>query len=323
LLGVSIITFILSHVAPGDPARLASGIEAQEEQVQRLRAELGLDQPLPVQYLGYLRRLLTGDLGASILNKVPVRDNLAEFFPATLELALAALVVALVCGIPLGVLAAVHQDGWIDHLSRLGALAGIAFPVFWVAIVLVLLFYFRLGWFPSSGRVDPQLILQYPVHSRTGLLTVDALLSGNWFVLRDALWHLALPAFSLALSTLARVMRMTRTTMIEVLNEAYMTTAQAKGLTKRRVLYVHALRNALIPTTTIVGLAFGYLLSGSVLVETVFGWPGLGKYAFDSITYLDFPAIMGITLLSTLVFLAVNLLVDILYVRLDPRIRYE
>jgi peptide/nickel transport system permease protein len=323
LFGVSLITFTLSRVVPGDPARLASGLEASEAQVQRLREELGLDRPLHEQYLHYVGRLLVGDFGVSIFNKQPVRSNLAVFFPATLELSLAALLMSLVVGIPLGVLSAVHKDGWIDQLGRVAALLGIAFPVFWVGIVLLLVFYFRLGWFPSSGRVNPQVFLQQPVAPITGLLTVDALLGANWPVLRNALWHLALPAFSLALSTLARVTRMTRATMIEVLSEAYITTARAKGLPPRRLLYAHALRNAMIPTVTIIGISFGYLLGGSVLVETVFSWPGLGKYAFDAITYLDFPAIMGITLLSTLVFLLVNLLVDVLYVRLDPRIRYE
>lgn len=322
MFGVSIITFALSHVVPGDPARLALGVEANEKQVKRLRAELGLDQPLPVQYVTYIRDLSRGDLGQSILNQKPVRENLSTFFPATMELALTSLALALLLGVPLGVLSAVHKDGPFDHLSRIGALLGIAFPVFWVGIVLLLIFYFKLGWFPSSGRVEPQLLLQFPVRRITGLLTIDALLTGNWPVLRNALWHLALPAFSLSLSTLARVVRMTRTTMVEVLSENYVTTARAKGLTERRVVYWHALKNAMIPTVTIVGIAFGYLLGGSVLVETIFGWPGLGKYAFDSITYLDFPAIMGITLLATFVFLTVNLLVDVFYVYLDPRIRY-
>jgi peptide/nickel transport system permease protein len=322
LFGVSLITFTLSHVMPGDPARLASGIEADEAQVQRLRVELGLDQPLPLQYVTYVRHLLQGDLGKSILNNLPVRENLARFFPATLELALASLVIALALGIPLGVLAAVRKDGLFDHLSRLGALLGIAFPVFWVGIVLLLIFYFKLGWFPSSGRVDPEILLQYPVRTGTGLLTIDALLSGAWPVLASTLWHLVLPAFSLSLSTLARVARMTRTTMIEALSEAYVMTARAKGLPERRVVYGHALRNAMIPTVTIIGIAFGYLLGGSVLVETIFGWPGLGGYAFDAILYLDFPSIMGITLLATVVFLTANLLVDLVYVYLDPRIHY-
>ncbi|MGQ0569672.1 MAG: ABC transporter permease [Armatimonadota bacterium] len=321
-LGISVITFTLSRVVPGDPARLAAGLEAREEQVERIRSEFGLDQPLSVQYARYARRLLRGDLGQSIFNQQPVRDNLRRFFPATFELAAAALVLALLLGIPLGVVSAVHKDRSVDQFSRVVALLGIAFPVFWVGIVLLLVFYFRLGWFPGGGRVDAPIFLQQPVPSLTGLLTIDALITGNWSVWRNALWHLALPAFCMSLSPLARVTRMTRTTMAEVLHEMYVTTARAKGLHERRVVYKHALRNALIPTVTLVGIASGYLLGGSVLVETIFSWPGLGRYAFDSITLLDFQAIMGITLLATVVFVITNLIVDVLYVLLDPRIRY-
>ena len=320
--GVSIITFVLSHIMPGDPARLASGLEAHEEQVQALRMELGLDQSLPVQYWMYVRRLAQGDLGVSIMNHRPIRDNLTSFFPATLELSLASLLLSLLVGIPLGVLSAIYKDAIWDHLSRVGALLGIAFPVFWVGIVLLLVFYYKLGWFPSGGRVDTYLVLHDPVPAITGLLTLDSLMAGNWLVLRSALWHLTLPAISLSLSTLARVARMTRTSMVEVLQEPYINTARSMGLGERTVLYGHALRNAMIPTTTIVGISFGYLLGGSVLVETIFSWPGLGKYAFESIIYMDFPGIMGVTLLATLVFLTTNLIVDVCYLVLDPRIRY-
>jgi peptide/nickel transport system permease protein len=322
-VGVSIITFTLSRVIPGDPARLAAGLEAREDQVERLRRELGLDRPLAAQYVAYLRDLTRGNLGRSIFNQMPVRDNLRTFFPATVELTVASLILALLVGIPLGVVSSVHRNQLIDQLTRIGALLGIAFPVFWVGIVLLLVFYFHLGWFPSGGRASATLLLQLPVASRTGLLTIDALMAGNWAVLKDALWHLVLPAVSLALSPLARVMRMTRSTMTEVLTEAYVTTARAKGLPERRVLYGHALRNALIPTVTLIGIATGYLLGGSVLVETIFSWPGLGKYAFDAITLLDFPAVMGITLLATVVFVLVNLVVDVAYIYLDPRIRYR
>ncbi len=320
--GISAITFTLSRVVPGDPARLAAGLEAREDQVQRLRRELGLDQPLPVQYLRYVRGLLAGDLGRSIFNQQPVRDNLARFFPATFELAAASLVLALALGIPLGVISAVHKDRSIDLLNRVAALLGIAFPVFWIGIILLLIFYFKLGWFPGGGRVDPSLLLAHPVPPVTGLLTLDALITRNWAVMGNALWHLVLPAVCLSLSPLARVMRMTRATMAEVLTEAFVNTARAKGLSERRVVYKHALKNAMIPTITLIGIATGYLLGGSVLVETIFSWPGLGRYAFEAITLLDFQAIMGITLLATVIFVTVNLAVDVLYVSLDPRITY-
>jgi peptide/nickel transport system permease protein len=321
-VGISVIAFTLSRIEPGDPARLVAGLEAREDQVERVRTELGLDRPLAAQYLAYARGLLRGDLGRSIFNQRPVSANIRAFLPATFELAAAALLLALALGIPLGVISAVHKDRAVDQFSRVVALLGIAFPVFWIGIVLLLLFYFRLGWFPGGGRVDSHLLLARPVPPITGLLTLDALLRGNWPVWRDALWHVALPAFCLALSPLARITRMTRTTMAEVLHEAYVQTARAKGLQERHVVYKHALRNALIPTVTLVGIASGYLLGGSVLVETIFSWPGLGRYAFDAITLLDFQSIMGITLLAAGVFVTVNLIVDILYVALDPRIRY-
>jgi ABC-type dipeptide/oligopeptide/nickel transport system permease component len=194
-------------------------------------------------------------------------------------------------------------------------------PVFWTGIILLLVFFFYLGWFPSGGRIDPIVAIENPPPDITGLLTVDALLTGNWTLLKDALWHLALPAITLSLATLARVVRITRTSMLEALNEPYISTARAKGMPERRVVYVHALKNALIPVVTIVGIAAGFLLGGSVLVETIFAWPGIGKYAFDSITVLDYNSILGVTLLATLVFISVNLVVDIVYAYLDPRIR--
>jgi peptide/nickel transport system permease protein len=321
LFAITLITFTLSHVIPGDPARLVSGLDATEEQVQRLREELGLDRPLPVQYGIYVRGLLEGDLGRSLVNGAPVRDNLGDFFPATLELALAALVLALIVGVPLGVVSAVHKDGPVDHLSRLLALAGVAMPVFWIGIILLLVFFFHLGWFPSGGRVDALVAIEHPLPDITGLLTIDSLLTGNWSLLKDAVWHLALPAFTLSLATLARVVRITRTSMLEALNQPYIATARAKGLPERRVIYVHALKNALIPVVTILGIATGFLLGGSVLVEKIFAWPGMGKYAFDSITFLDYNSILGVTLLATVVFIGVNLAVDVVYAYLDPRIR--
>jgi peptide/nickel transport system permease protein len=307
---------------PGDPARLAAGLEAREEQVQRLRAELGLDRPMYLQYLSYAGGLLRGDLGRSIFNGQPVGENLRRFFPATFELAVAALALALALGIPLGVLSAVHRNRAIDQVGRVVALLGIAFPVFWIGIVLLLVFYFHLGWFPGGGRVATSLVMGAQVRPITGLLLLDAAMAGQWTVWRNAAWHLVLPASCLALSPLARITRMTRTTMAEVLSEAYVTTARAKGLRERIVVYRHALRNALIPTVTLVGIATGYLLGGSVLVETIFSWPGLGRYAFDAVTLLDFQAIMGITLLAALIFVLATLIVDLLYVLLDPRIRY-
>ncbi len=322
LLGISVLTFFFSHVAPGDPARLVAGLEAPEARVEQLRQELGLDRPMWVQYFDYVSRLMRGDLGQSVLNRRPVADNLKAFFPATVELAVPAFFLSVLVGIPLGVLTAVHKDGFWDNVLRVASLAGIAFPSFWVGIILLLLFYFKLGWLPGSGRMDIMLMTRENVDTVTHFLLVDSLIAGKWSVFWDALRHIILPAVTLSFGPTARFMRFTRTVMLEVLGEVYIQTARAKGLAERAVIVRHALRNALIPTITLMGIAIGYMLGGSVLVETVFGWPGLGKYAFDSIILLDYPAIMGVTLLATVVFLMSNLVVDMIYVVLDPRIEY-
>lgn len=321
LLVVTLITFFLSHVVPGDPARLMAGINAPQEQVERLRQELGLDQSILQQYGTYMSDLARGDLGVALSNGETVAYNLGEAFPATLELALVALAISILAGVPLGVVAAARRGRAADHVSRLIAILGVALPVFVIGIVLLLIFYYKLGLFPSGGRVSPEVVAAHPLRQVTGLITVDALLAGNFRVFVDALWHLALPAFALSLATVARVVRTTRTSMVEVLREPYIATARAKGVPERRVIWRHALRNALIPVATIVGIAFGYLLGGALLVEQIFDWPGLGSYALTSIRQLDYNSIQGITLIATLAFVLVNLAVDLLYARLDPRIR--
>ena len=267
-----------------------------------------------------MKRLVTGDLGTSHVTQRPVREDLREFFPATFELAVAALVISLALGVPIGVLAALHQGRLADQISRVIALVAIALPSFWLAIVLLLVFYRNLGWVPGSGR-SSDIAVQTTLPRITGMLVVDALLQGRWSLAKDALWHLVLPAFCLSLTTMALVIRMTRSSMVEVLGQPYVASARARGLPERRVILVHALKNALIPVLTIVGLSFGFLLGGAVLIEKVFAWPGLGLYAVDSISYLDYNAILGVTLVATLSFMLVNLAVDLLYAKLDPRIR--
>ncbi len=320
LLAVTVVTFALSHLIPGDPARLVAGINAPQEEVEDVRGELGLDRSLGAQYGIYMKRLVTGDLGTSHVTQRAVREDLREFFPATFELAVVALVIALGLGVPMGVLAALHQGRFADHISRVIALAGVALPSFWLAIVLLLIFYRNLGWVPGSGR-SSDIAVQTTLPRITGMLVVDALLQGRWWLAKDALWHLVLPAFCLSLTTLALVIRMTRSSMVEVLGQPYVAAARARGLPERRVILVHTLKNALIPVLTIVGLSFGFLLGGAVLIEKVFAWPGLGLYAVDSISYLDYNAILGVTLVATLSFMLVNLAVDLLYAKLDPRIR--
>nr|WP_042178359.1 ABC transporter permease [Kibdelosporangium sp. MJ126-NF4]CEL13137.1 Dipeptide transport system permease protein DppB (TC 3.A.1.5.2) [Kibdelosporangium sp. MJ126-NF4]CTQ98826.1 Dipeptide transport system permease protein DppB (TC 3.A.1.5.2) [Kibdelosporangium sp. MJ126-NF4] len=315
VFAVAAITFLLTHIVPGDAARVLAGLNASEEAVQRIREQYGLDDSLVVQFGHYIARLVSGDLGDSLTNQRPVAENLLDALPATIELTLAALLIALAVGIPLGVLAATRRGGVADHLGRVISLAGVAMPVFWIGIVLVVVFYAELGWLPSEGQAS------VPADPITGFAVLDAVLRGDGVRLLDVLHHLVLPAVTLSLPTLARVMRTTRSAMLEALAEPYIATARAKGVPERQVVYRHALRNALLPVVTVTGLAFGYLLGGSVLVEKIFKWPGIGRYAYESITVLDYNSVMGVTLVATVAFLVVNLLVDVLHAYLDPKIR--
>jgi peptide/nickel transport system permease protein len=317
LIGVSIITFTISHLVPADPVAAALGDRAREDQVQAFRAEYGLDKPVVEQYVIYMRGLLQGDLGKSIRTRRPVAQDLQEFFPATFELAMAALLIAIVIGIPTGILSARYRNRLPDHVVRVMALIGGSLPIFWLGLLLIGLFYDRLGWLPAGGRIG-QFV---PPPTRiTGLFTVDSLLTGNMLALQSSLWHLILPAFTLGYFSTALISRMMRSSMLEVLNQDYIRTARAKGLHDRLVILRHAFRNALIPTVTIIGVTFGSLLAGAVLTETIFSWPGLGRYATAAAIGLDFPAVMGVTLLAAVIYLVANFVVDVGYAQLDPRI---
>jgi peptide/nickel transport system permease protein len=320
LFGVSLLSFVLSHVVPGDPARLLAGTHAGLAQVQAVRHAYGLDQPLPQQYWTYLTDLAHGNLGTALHTQRAVGQDLRDFLPATLELAIAAMLLAAIIGIPLGTLAAVGRNRLPDHATRVLALGGVSLPVFWVALVLQLLLYYNLGWFPSGGRLD-QTLTPPPTH--TGFYTVDAILAGRPDLLANALWHLVLPAAVLALGPLAVVMRITRASMLEALAQQYVRTARAKGVRRGAVVMSHALRNAVLPTVTVLGLQFGYLLGGAVLVEYIFSWPGIGLYTAQSIEASDYPAIMGVTVVVAFLYVVLNLLVDLSYALLDPRIRYR
>ena len=322
LLAVVALTFLLSRVIPGDPAQLRAGMDATAGEVERMRQRMGLDRPLTEQFLQYFADLLRGDLGMSLFNNRPVLENLRHFFPATIELSLAAMLLAVVIGLPLGAWSALRRGSWVDQGLRLGAMTGLAFPSFVLGIVLILIFFYHLGWLPSGRRLNVMAQISRSAPPITRLLLIDSLLGGDWRLLADAAQHLILPAITLGLAPLARLMRFTRAALLEELLQPYAQTARSKGLRPRRILAVHLLRNALIPTVTVLGIAFGSTLSGSVLVETIFNWPGVGQYAFDAVFHLDYPAIVGVTLLTTTVYLFVNLLVDIAYVYLDPRIQY-
>jgi len=318
LFGVTLLVFILSHVVPGDPARLAAGPQARQEQVDSVRKEYGLDKPVPEQYVMYMGNLFKGNLGKSLQSRRPVAEDLIDYFPATLELTLVATLIAVIGGVASGLLSAVHKNKLIDHIARVVSLGGVSIPVFWLGLVLVLIFYRALGWLPFGGRLDASL--SPPAHI-TGLYILDSLLTANWRTLGSSIAYLVLPAFTLAFSSLGVVSRMTRASLLDVLQEDYIRTARGKGLQERLVLMRHALKNALIPVTTIIGLQFGGLLGGAFLVEVIFSWPGLGTYAMKAIMFLDYNGIIGVTLLTGLVFMVVNLLVDLTYIAIDPRIR--
>lgn len=319
LLGLTILTFTLTNVVPGDPARLAAGPQATPEMVERVREEFGLDDPIYVQYFRYMRGVLTGDWGPSVLSRRPVASDLKVYWPATVELVIASLVIAVIAGIPLGVISAVKQDRWQDHTSRIVALIGVSLPSFWMALLLQWFVALRFGIVPISGRISHQV--GAPDHV-TGMYILDSILTGNLASIQSATLHIILPALCLSTGALATITRMTRSSLLEVLGHDYIRTARAKGLSERPVLMRHALRNAIMPTVTMLGLSFGFLLGGSVLIETIFDWPGIGLYAVNSALALDFMPIMGIAIVYGIVFSLVNLGVDILYGFIDPRIRY-
>ncbi|MGI9145630.1 MAG: ABC transporter permease [Chloroflexota bacterium] len=320
MLGMTLIAFVVSHSVPADPVAAHLGQRSMEDPVivAAFRAQWGLDKPLPEQYLTYLRNLVQGNLGMSIRTHMPVSDDLSRYLPASAELAIVATVVGIALGIPFGVASAVRRNHWLDHVVRGVSLLGVSSPVFWLGLIALYVFYFRLGWFSGPGRLD--IGLPEPTHL-TGMYTVDSLLTGNWAALGSSVRHLVLPGMVLASVYLGLVTRMTRSTMLEVLATDYVRTARGKGLSLRAVIYRHALRNALIPTITVLGLAFGDILAGTVLTETIFSWPGIGRYAYQSAVTLDFPAIMGVSLLIAGVFITVNLLTDLAYVFFDPRLR--
>lgn len=326
ILGVTLLTFSLIRLIPGDPVEVMMGERTLDPELHAAAlARLGLDQPLYVQYGSYLNSLLHGDLGQSLKTQVKVWDEFKSLFPATLELAIMALLIALVLGMVAGVLAAVKRGTWLDHTVMTAALTGYSMPIFWWGLLLILIFSVGLGWTPVSGRID----LLFDIPPKTGFMLWDAWLAQqadpeyNTGAVWDAFRHLILPSVVLATIPLAVIARMTRSSMLEVLREDYVRTARAKGLSPMRVVFVHTLRNALIPVLTVVGLQVGTLMGGAVLTETIFSWPGIGKWLIDAISRRDYPVVQnGILLIATLVILT-NFVVDILYGVANPRIRVQ
>ena len=319
LFGLSLMTFGLSHIIPGDPARLMAGPRASASAVDNIREQFGLNDPLPQQYVTYVKNLTQGDLGTSFTTRRPVSEDLKRYLPATIELATIAFVMSALIGIPLGVISSVQRDKLPDHIARFVSISGLALPVFWLAIMAQFIFFGRLGWLPDGARIP---IGMEPPPTVTGLYTVDSLIAGDLELFRLSLVHLILPATVLAYGSLAIVTRMVRGGMLDVLNQDYIRTARAKGISPNGVVFGHAVKNAMLPTVTSLGLQVGLLLSGAFLVEIVFSWPGIGRYAVEAIQRLDYNATMATTLVIAMIFVLMNLLVDILYLFLDPRIAY-
>lgn len=319
LIGISLIAFVLSHTVPADPvnAALGEGALAKPELVKAYKERWGLDKSLPEQYVVYISHLAQGDLGTSIISRRSVGEDLGDALPATFELATTAIIISLF-GVPLGIIAAIRHRRLSDSLVRVFSLLGSSVPVFWLAYIAIFLFYTQLSWLPATDRLDTGVIAPNRV---TGFYTIDSLLSGRWDAFGSSLRHLLLPASVLSLTTIGTIIRVTRTITLDVLHQEFMRTARSKGLRNFTVIRRHALPNILVPVVTVISLSYGNLLSGTVLTETIFSWPGLGRYAFQSATKLDFPAIMGVSIVVALIYILINLIVDLLYAVLDPRIR--
>jgi len=319
LLGVSIIVFLMLRLTPGDPAELLLGERATEEALHEIREHLGLNEPIHVQYGMFLKRLMKGDLGETIWTRQKVWIEVKQRFPATLELSIVALFLSCFFGLLFGIISATKQYSVFDYMSMLGALIGVSMPIFWLGLVFMLIFSVHLGWLPISGRLS----IDVTIETITNFYILDAVLTRNWPALKDALWHIIMPAFTLSTIPMAIVARMTRSAMLEVLRQDYIKTAKAKGLSSFKVTFKHALRNALIPVVTTIGLQFGVLLGGAILTETVFAWPGVGKWMYDAVMQRDYMVIQGGTLFIAGLFVVINLCVDVLYAVINPRISVQ
>jgi peptide/nickel transport system permease protein len=321
LFGVLLITFALSRVLPGSPVEMMLGAKPTQEQIEAARDRLGLNESIPRQFIIYLGNAARGDFGTSLRTGQPVTRDITNRASATVELVVVSLGLSLLFGLPLGVISAVRQDSWIDHAARTVSIAGVALPAFFIGMLLQMLFYGALDWLPLQARIDAEVLLDHPFETVTGLYLVDTLLDGNWVAFKSAAAHLALPVMTMTLATIAIVTRNARAMMADVLGEDYILTSRAYGVPARTIHYRYALKATLIPVLTVVGLTFGYMLGGSVVVEYVFDWPGLGGYVVGALINNDFPAVMGITLFLATAYLLINLAVDLAYHLVDPRLR--
>ncbi|SFG65323.1 peptide/nickel transport system permease protein [Desulfotomaculum arcticum] len=319
IIGVSILSFMLIHLVPGDPARMMLGERATPKAMEELRETLGLNDPLPVQYLRFANHALHGDLGGSIRSKLPVTEEMASKFPATLELAFFAMLIAVIVGGLAGIISSVKPYSFFDNISMGAALFGVSIPIFWLGLMMIWFFGVNLHILPPSGRISVGVEL----HKITNMYLLDSIITGNWKAFKDVLAHIIMPSIALSTIPMAMVARVTRSSMMEVLGQDYIRTAWAKGLPGRLVIFRHALKNAFLPVLTVIGLQFGYLLGGAVMTEAIFSWPGVGRWLFVAISARDIPIVQGGILMVALVFVIINLIVDILYTYVDPRIRLD
>jgi ABC-type dipeptide/oligopeptide/nickel transport system permease component len=320
LMGVTVITFLIARVVPSNPAALYIGPKARQADIDRVNKQLGLDRPLPVQYAVYMKELLHGDLGTSISTKRPILQELAGRIPATLELLFAGMALAVLFGVPLGVLSARSQGNPLDISVRIIAIAGVSMPAFFLGLILQIIFFRNLNLLPLAGRVDADLRFSQPLTQITHFIVLDSLLTGNWITFKDSMYHLVLPAITLAAYPMGLVARMTRAAMLETLEQDYIRTARAYGIKDRIIIYLYALKNAINPTLTVIGLTFAFALTGTFFVEIIFNWPGLGLFTVRSLLSVDYPAIMGMTLFGAVGYVLINLVVDLLQAWIDPRI---
>jgi peptide/nickel transport system permease protein len=319
LFGMTLVVFFIIRAIPGDPAQVILGQQATKEAIAALTEKLGLNDPWYIQFFEYVKGLLTGDLGESLRSSTPISEEIWPYLAATLELSLAAMIIAIVIGVNAGIISAWFQNSWFDYIAMVVALIGISIPVFWLGLMEQWLFSLELGWLPSTGRED----VRNPVEAITNLYLIDTLLNGRWDQFGEVVRHLILPSVTLATIPMAIIARITRSSMLEVMRSDYIRTARAKGMRMFWVVYKHSLKNAVIPVLTVIGLQIGLLLGGAILTETIFSWPGIGRYIYESIGYRDYPVIQSGILIIAAIFILINLVVDLLYVAIDPRIKYN
>ncbi|QNF26155.1 ABC transporter permease [Metabacillus elymi] len=319
LFGMTLVVFAIIHAIPGDPAQVILGQKATKEAIATLTSELGLDRPWHIQYVDYMKGLFLGDLGTSLRTRGPINEEIWPYLAATIELTLVAMIIAIFIGVNAGIISAWFSNSWFDYLAMILALVGVSMPIFWLGLMEQWAFSIELGWLPTTGRED----VRDPITAITNLYLIDTLLQGRIDQFGQVIQHLILPSFALATIPMAIIARMTRSTMLEVMKSDYIRTARAKGVRMFWVVYKHSLKNAIIPVLTVIGLQTGLLLGGAILTETIFGWPGIGRYLYDAIGYRDYPVIQSGILVIATIFVVINLIIDLLYAVVDPRIKYH